>query len=232
MFTDLFVHRTTSMLKATGLRFPGRVVGAGGLYVEYDGRQVPDVATVVADFKEGVQGLVTATMACQNTPIRQMIRGHFGSYVFGNGEEFNQFDYVPERPQVTRDSKLKEETIKTETIENTTYAHFKNWVEAMIADDPSAVNNDPYLGAAAITTVILGAQSYRQGKVFFFDDEEMKVQEADDSWSTRWEKMSADREKPNHIPGWTAGDHGSVLEEPEHMKLAGPWIDGKAPEDQ
>ncbi len=30
MFTDLFVHRTTSMLKATGLRFPGRVVGAGG----------------------------------------------------------------------------------------------------------------------------------------------------------------------------------------------------------
>ena len=26
MFTDLFVHRTTSMLKATGLRFPGRVV--------------------------------------------------------------------------------------------------------------------------------------------------------------------------------------------------------------
>ena len=28
MFTDLFVHRTTSMLKATGLRIPGRVVGA------------------------------------------------------------------------------------------------------------------------------------------------------------------------------------------------------------
>ena len=38
MFTDLFVHRTTSMLKATGLRFPGRVVGAGGLFLEYDGR--------------------------------------------------------------------------------------------------------------------------------------------------------------------------------------------------
>ncbi len=32
MFTDLFVHRTTSMLKATGLRFPARVVGAGGIY--------------------------------------------------------------------------------------------------------------------------------------------------------------------------------------------------------
>ena len=32
MYTDLFVHRTTAMLKATGLRFPGRVVGAGGLF--------------------------------------------------------------------------------------------------------------------------------------------------------------------------------------------------------
>ena len=232
MFTDLFVHRTTSMLKATGLRFPGRVVGAGGLYLEYDGREVPDVATVVADFKEGVQGLVTATMSCQNSPIRQMIRGHFGSVVFGNGEEFDGFDYVPERPQVTRDSSLKAERISTETIKNTTYAHFKNWVDAMVADDPAAVNNDPYLGAAAITTVILGALSYRQGKVFFFDEDKLSVTEGDDSWSKGWEKISEERGKAKHIPGWKAGDHGSVLEEPKYMKLGGPWIDGKAPEDQ
>ncbi|MFN9983020.1 MAG: gfo/Idh/MocA family oxidoreductase, partial [bacterium] len=53
MFTDLFVHRTTAMLKATGLRFPARVVGAGGIYLELDGREVPDVATVVADYQEG-----------------------------------------------------------------------------------------------------------------------------------------------------------------------------------
>jgi len=232
MFTDLFVHRTTSMLKATGLRFPGRVVGAGGIFMEYDGREVPDVATVAADFKEGVQGLVTATMACQNTPIRQMIRGHFGSLVFGNGEQFSEFDYIPERPQVTRNSELKAEKITTEVIPDTTYAHFKNWVDAMVADDPSAVNNDPYLGAAAITTVILGALSYRQGKVFFFDDEKLTVHDADDSWAKGWEKISAERGRAPHIPGWKANDYGSVLEEPDYMKLGGPWIDGKAPEDQ
>ena len=79
MYTDLFVHRTTSMLKATGLRFPGRVVGAGGLYLEYDGRDVPDVATVAADFNEGVQGLINATMCNQETRIKQIIRGHNGS---------------------------------------------------------------------------------------------------------------------------------------------------------
>ena len=229
MFTDLFVHRTTSMLKATGLRFPGRVVGAGGLFLEYDGRNVPDVATVVADFKEGVQGLVTATMACEETPIKQMIRGHYGSYVLGNGEAFDGFDYVPERPQVTLNSKLKAKRISTEGIEDTTYAHFKNWVEAMIAEDPSMCNNDPLLGAAAITTVLLGAKSYREGKVFFFDDEKMEVKEADDSWSKNWEAISAKRGKPKHIPGWKAGDAGSTLEEPEWMDLAGPWVDGKDP---
>lgn len=231
MFTDLFVHRTTTMLKATGLRFPGRVVGAGGIYLEYDGRDVPDVATVVADFPEGVQGLVTATMACQETPIRQLIRGHFGSFVFGTGEKFEGFDYVPERPQVTRNSKLKEEHISVGQVKDTTYNHFKNWVTAMVADDPSLVNNDPLLGAAAITTVILGARSYREGKAFFIDEESLAVNNADSSWADRWEKRSHSRGKPNHIAGWTAGDQGSVLEEPEYMKLAGPWVDGKDPAD-
>ena len=228
LFTDLFVHRTTSMFKATGLRFPGRVVGAGGIFLEYDGRTVPDVATVVADFNEGVQGLVTATMACSNTPIKQLIRGHHGSFVFGTGESFDGFDYIPERPQVTRNSKLKEERIATQKVDST-YEHFKNWIAAMVANDPAMCNNDPLLGAAAITTVILGAKSYRTGKAYFFDEETHTVQEADSTWATRWEQRSAERGKPNHIAGWSAGDTGSLLEDPGHMKLAGPWIDGKDP---
>ncbi|MGB1925522.1 MAG: Gfo/Idh/MocA family protein [Rubripirellula sp.] len=229
MFTDLFVHRTTTMLKGTGLRFPGRVVGAGGLYLEYDGRDVPDVATVAADFPEGVQGLVTATMACQNTPIRQMIRGHHGSFVLGTGEQFDGFDFIPERPQVTRNSKLKEERIATESVEDTTLSHFKNWIDAMVEDDPSICNNDPELGAAAITTVILGAKSYREGKVFHFDDEALTIHEGDSQWAKAWEERSKKRGKPMHIQGWKAGDKGSTLEEPEYMKLAGPWKDGKEP---
>ena len=229
MYTDLFVHRTTTMLKATGLRFPGRVVGAGGLYLEYDGRSVPDVATVAADFPEGVHGLVTATMACQETPIKQLIRGHNGSFVFGNGEQFDSFEFIPERPQVTRNSKLKRETISTKGVDDTTYAHFKNWVEAMVANDPSMCNNDPELGAAAITTVILGSKSYRDGKVFHFDSADHKVHDGDSSWAQQWEERSAERGAPNHIPGWNAGTTGSVLEEPDHMKLVGPWQDGKDP---
>lgn len=230
MYTDLFVHRTTAMLKATGLRYPGRVVGAGGIYLEYDGRDVPDVATVVADFPEGVQGLVTASMATQETRVQQVIRGHFGSFVFGNGEGFDGFDFVPERPQVTGNSKLQNERIATETVKDSTEAHFRNWLDAIAAADPAMCNNPPDLGAAAIAVVILGARSYREGQVFRFDAETKTIATGDGSWAKRWEEMSANREKPRHIPGWKAGDYGSTLEEPEYMRLAGPWIDGKPPE--
>lgn len=230
MYTDLFVHRLTAMLKATGLRFPARVVGAGGIFLEYDGRDVPDVATVVADYHEGVQGLITSTMCCQETPLKQVIRGHFGSFVFGNGESFPGFDYVPERPQVTRDSKLKAAHVEVGEVRDTTYAHFKNFVDCVVAGTPEKVNNDPELGAAAIVTVNLGAQSYREGKAFFFDAEAKSPRPADGTWAAGWEHMSQTGADPRQVPGWKAGNHGSKLKPPEWMALAGPWTDGKAPE--
>lgn len=229
MFTDLFVHRTTSMLKATGLRFPGRVVGGGGTYLEYDGREVPDVATVVADFDEGVQGLVTATMCCGNTPIRQLIRGHHGSVVFGTGEEFEGYDFVAERPQVTHDSSIKDERVEVGKIPSTSLAHFENFVSSVLADDPSAVNCSPELGAAAMTIVKLGSRSYREGKVFHFDQETMTFSDGSHSWAQKWEQMSANRDKPMHVAGWSAGDIGSLLKPKPYQSLEGPWIDGVDP---
>ena len=229
MYTDLFVHRTTSMLKATGLRFPRRVVGAGGIFLEYDGRDVPDVATVVADYDEGVQGLITATMSCANTPIKQLIRGHFGSLLFGNGEGFEGFDLIAERPQVTLDSSIKDERFEVGMIEDTTYAHQQNFVECCMNDTPDKVNCPPDLGAAAIVTVTLGSRSYREGKVFHFDPDTQTVSDGDGSWANRWESMSENRAKPHHIAGWNAGDKGSLLQDPDYQHLEGPWVDGKDP---
>jgi len=229
MFTDLFVHRTTAMLAATGLRFPGRVVGAGGIYLEYDGRDVPDVASVVADFPEGVQGLVTATMCCEETPVAQVIRGHHGSFVMGNGEEINGYDFVAERPQATHDSSIKSDRIEVGRVENTSLAHFENFCDAAIAGKPDQVNCSPELGAAAMVIVKLGSESYRQGKAFHFDRKTMTVSDADPSWAKRWEKMSHARAAAKHVPGWSAGDTGSKLYPPEYQKLAGPWTGGVDP---
>ena len=229
MFTDLFVHRTTSMLAATGLRFPARVVGAGGIYLEYDGRDVPDVATVVADFSEGVQGLVTATMCCEETPIKQLIRGHFGSVVLGTGEEFSGYDVVAERPQVTHDRSYRTERIEVGNVKNTSLAHFSNFIDAVRAGDPDAVNCNPELGAAAMTIVKLGTNSYREGKVFHFDRETMTYSDGNNTWAKKWEVMSHTGAKPKHVPGWHAGDTGSLIAPRRYQQLAGPWIDGVDP---
>ncbi len=230
MFTDLFVHRTTAMLKATGLRLPGRVTGGGGIYLEYDGRDVPDVATVVADFNEGVQGLVTATMCNEESRVNQLIRGHFGTFAFGNGESFDGFDFIPERGPVTH-IRQDAERIATTPVPNTTLAHFANWLDACEAGNPLLCNNTPDLGAAAMAVVNLGAQSYRQGKVYFVDGEKREISTNDPGWAKKWEDLSSARGEPKHIPGWTAGDFGSKLIDPSYMEFAGPWIDGKDPAD-
>jgi len=229
MYTDLFVHRITSMLKATGLRLPRRVVGAGGIYLEYDGRDVPDVATVVADYDEGVQGMVTATMCCQETPIKQLIRGYHGSFVFGTGEHFEGFDFVAERPQVTLDSSIQSHRIDVGKMNDTTYHHQKNFVECCLNETPDKVNCPPDLGAAAIITVNLGVRSYREGKVFHFDPDTKAISDGNADWAKQWEEMSAQRAKPRHIPGWEAGDKGSLLVDPPYQHLEGPWINGKDP---
>jgi predicted dehydrogenase len=229
LYTDLFVHRTTSMLTATGLRFPGRVVGAGGIFLELDGREAPDVATIAADFNEGVQGVATSTMCAGETPIQQLIRGHNGSAVLGIGEEFKGYDFVAERPQVTRNSKLKSERVEVGGPDDTSYSHFENFLASVKADDPSMVNCSPEVGAAAMVIVKLGAKSYREGKVFHFDPSSLTVSEGDASWANKWEQMSYNRSKPAQTPGWKGGDTGSVLFPEPYQSLEGPWKDGVDP---
>jgi hypothetical protein len=90
-------------------------------------------------------------------------------------------------------------------------------------------NNPPELGYAAIVTVNLGTQSYREGKAYFWDAKNHRATLADSSWAYNWEKRSKSRGKPNQIIGWKADDTGSLLEPPDYQRLAGPWIDGKDP---
>ena len=229
MFTDLFVHRMTTMLAATGLRFPGRVTGAGGIFLEYDDRGVPDCATVVADFHEGVQGLISASMCSEETPNNQIIRGHHGSFNFGVGDFFTGYDFVAERPQVTRNSKVVSERIEVGGIDDNHIAHFANFCDAAIAGDPSLVKCDPELGAAAMVIVKLGAQSYREGKIYHFDPATQQVSDGCAEWADRWERMSVEKAAPRHVPGWSAGDTGSQLYPETYQGLAGDWIGGVDP---
>ena len=232
MFSDLFVHRITGMLKATGLRNPGRVVGGGGIFMEYDGREVTDVGSIIADFHEGVQGLVSSTMVSSEIKMQHIIRGHHGLLRFDENCSGNRgkgsFDFVPERPQVTGNSKLKPETFTAELKLDTVAMHLDNWIDAIESGKPTSVNNDPELGAAAVLLVNLAVRSYREGHVFHVDHGG-SVSEGNASWSERWERMSKAKSKPKHVPGWNAGDAGSTLTPPDYQHLEGPWTNGMPP---
>jgi len=232
MYTDLFVHRVTGMLKATGLRLPGRVVGGGGIFLEYDGREVADVASILADFYEGVQGVVSSTMVGEEMKLNHIVRGHHGLLLFDKrcyqGGKKAKVEFVPERPQITLNSKLKREAYEVSTELDAVSEHLANWLAAIRNNRPSMVNNDPVLGEAAAVLVTLAVRSYREGKVFHID-QQGEVSDGDGSWAARWERMSKERAKAKHIPGWKAGDAGSTLTPPEYQKLAGPWLDGKPP---
>jgi predicted dehydrogenase len=236
MFTDLFVHQTTHMIAAMGVRYPRRVVGAGGLYLEYDGRDVPDVSTVVADYDEGCQFMVTATMIA-SYPIEEVIRGHLATIKFMK----DGFTIIEDKPKGSPGISARlEGAIKGEYTdakppkpskegrEADTEALWENFLQCVRERNRDTLS-PPELGAAAFTTVAMGVESYRRGVALFWDHEQRRAVPADSTWARRWERVSHQRGKPKQIIGWEGGDKGSLLEPPDYQKLAGPWVNGKDP---
>ena len=71
--------------------------------------------------------------------------------------------------------------------------------------------------------------SYRNGKVYHFDAQSGTYTDGNPGWAKKWESLSKSRSQPKHVPGWHAGDTGSVLKPEDYQSLAGPWVDGKDP---
>ena len=177
MYTDLFVHQLTHLIQAMGVRFPRRVVGAGGLYLEYDGRDVPDVATVVADYDEGCQVLISATM-CNDVQLPEVIRGHTATIKFdpNPNEGFAVVQQKLEGRPAPPGTNQGEggDRFRPDQPREDTRALWDHFLECIRSRNPETLCPAD-LGYAAITTVNLGVQSYREGKAFYFNKENGKV---------------------------------------------------------
>ena len=233
MFTDLFVHRTTRIISAMGVRYPARVCGAGGIYLEYDNRDVPDVATIVADYDEGCQLVISATMI-NDHGLDEIIRGRTATLRFTRRGEENGVEVIPQTAANRPAANQQRANNDTRFIGggmsegNATRPLWENFLTCVRARNRETMSTAE-LGAAAFTTVAMGVQSYRTGQTLFWDKERRVAVPADASWATRCERRSKDRAQPNQIIGWTGQNRGSTLEPPEYQNLAGPWTNGQDP---
>ncbi len=227
--SDRLSTPVTRMLAAMGVRWPGRVCAGGGLMFEYDGRTVPDVATIVADFDAGCQLLAVATTV-SHYPIEEVIRGRLGSIRLVRGG-FEVYRDDPGRgspfPERLEGPLRPEERLLAEPPPNETEALWRQFVECVQQRRPSTYC-PPDLGAAAVAVTALAEESLRCGQALRWDAARGEIVPVGSEWLAEQQQRSRNRARPPHIFGWSGGDSGRTLQPPDHQHLAAPWRDAAA----
>jgi predicted dehydrogenase len=200
---DLLSHNITHLIAAMGVRNPARVTAAGGTFLELDGRTVPDLVTLLADFEEGCQ-LVATGSTISGYPVEEVIRGRLGTIKFVRGG-FLVYRDDPGRgatfpPRLERPLE-RSEFIACDPPRNDTETLWENFLDCM-RNRRQSTFSPPELAAAAVAVT---------------------------SQAERCIRVTAKRGKPNQVFGWAGGDAGSMLHPPGYQRLAGPWINGKEP---
>jgi len=174
--TDLFYHVMAPLNICWGeAQFPYRVSGNGGIYVFRDEREVPDTFTLTADFAAGHTLVLSSSMA-NDAHIPGLIRGHEGTIVMVPGGQFeSKVEYITVTPQRI----YKEEWVKKWGSEE---------VKLMTEPRPSRMQNffacmrtrekpvlDSLTAYKAQATISMAVDSYREGKILYFDEQKQKV---------------------------------------------------------
>ncbi|MEO2090804.1 MAG: gfo/Idh/MocA family oxidoreductase, partial [Gemmataceae bacterium] len=168
-FTDLLPPHIARLLAATGWRTPTRVTAAGGLFVETDGRSVPDVGTLVADFAAGQLVITSATTTAY--PMEEVIRGRTGSIKFVKGgvqvilDDPQGGSGLP--PRLEREFP-RGETTAAEPPKNETEVMWRNFLDCVRGRDRATLSG-PELGMATVLLTDLGLQSYDDGLAYSWD---------------------------------------------------------------
>lgn len=176
--TDLFYHVVAPMNICWGeAQFPYRVTASGGIYVFKD-REVPDTFNLLADFPKGHSLILSSSMAnSHHSP--GLIRGHEGTLVMVEHGRFEGYaEYItvyPETRVIGEAYKRKwgEEPIKIPVAQTEPDAHMKNFLHCMRTREKPVLDVDT--GMRAQVTITMAVQSYREGRVLYWDEEKLRV---------------------------------------------------------
>ena len=192
--TDLFYHVAAPLnICWDKPQFPSKVMAGGGIYggAKFEEkREVPDTFHLIADYPEGHSVVLSSSMA-NSQHIPGLIRGHEGTIIMVEHGQFEgRTDNIILRPEVKRtranrdapyvtspmfaDYKFGSEEQKIAVDQYDSYtAHVKNFLACMRTREKPHL--DVETGACAQVLITMAVESYRQGKVLYFDEKKWKV---------------------------------------------------------
>ena len=170
--TDLFYHVVAPLQICWGEpQFPLKVTASGGTYVFKDEREVPDTFHMIAEFPSEHSLVLSSSMA-NETHIPGLIRGHEGTImIVPQGQFEGRVDNITVTPsRISRKKfydKYGTEQVVIPTEEREATYHMNNWLECIrTRQKPTLDSNTAYHAQVVISMAV---QSYRRGKVLYFD---------------------------------------------------------------
>jgi len=188
--TDLFYHVVAPLnICWNEPQFPHRVMASCGVFIFKDEREVPDTFNLIADYPQGHSLVLSSSMA-NSQHIPGLIRGHAGTIVMVEHGMFERpTDFITVKPEVKRARSGGEPTAiageeyakKFGTNEIKIPVDQRDMMTAHIDNFLSCIRTrqKPHLdvetGARAQVVINLAVQSYREGKVMYWDEKNWKA---------------------------------------------------------
>jgi predicted dehydrogenase len=160
-------------------------MAGGGICVFKDEREVPDTFHLIAEYAKGHSVVLTSSMA-NSQHIPGLIRGHEGTIIMVDHGMFEgRTDHItlkPERRVVGKndgyktkfgfDDKLEDKIIPVDQ-KDAMASHVENFLDSIRTRQKPRL--DVETAACAQVLITMAVQSYRQGKILYFDEKAFRV---------------------------------------------------------
>ena len=168
--TDLLYHKLAPLLIAIAGpngEYPKRVNANGGLYVEKDGRDIPDVFMLTADFPSEWSLFLVSTLT-NDAGIPDRIYGKYGTMEVGGEPSLRWNGDFKEEFMARNGGKeeLRLPVAPRRDLEG-------NWIDAIRGK--ASVHCNGELGCATMVTIKMAVESYRQRKTMLWDATKERV---------------------------------------------------------
>ncbi|HMC90126.1 MAG TPA: Gfo/Idh/MocA family oxidoreductase [Gemmataceae bacterium] len=168
--TDLLYHKLAPLLLAMAGpngEYPWRVNASGGLYIEKDGRDIPDTFLMTADYPSEWSIFLVSTLT-NDAGIPDKVYGKYGTMELGGEPKLQaNGDFKPEF--LTKNEGKAETKIPLKPRRDME----GNFLDVLRGN--AQLNCNAELGAATMVAIKLAVESYRQKKTMLWDVQQERL---------------------------------------------------------